>query len=56
MMHGGPAAQSIVGGATPGQVVLGSIKKQVEQARKSKPVGSTPPWLLHQLLTEVSEL
>lgn len=49
-------AQCIVGGATPGPVVLGSLKKQVEQARKSKSVSSTCPWLLHQLVTEVSAL
>jgi hypothetical protein len=43
---GGP----ILGGAIPGLVVLGSIRKQAEQARGSKPVSSTPPWPLHQLL------
>jgi hypothetical protein len=43
---GGP----IVGGAIPGVVVLGSIREQAEQARESKPVSSTPPWPLHQLL------
>jgi hypothetical protein len=41
---------SIVGGAIPGLVVLGSIRKQAEQARESKPVRNIPPWLLHQLL------
>jgi hypothetical protein len=30
-----------VGGAIPGLVVLGSIRKQGEQARGSKPVSST---------------
>ena len=40
----------LVGGAIPGQVVLGSIREQGEQARGSKPVRNTPPWLLHQLL------
>jgi hypothetical protein len=44
--RGGP----IVGGAIPGLVVLGSIRKQAEQARGSKPVSSIPPWPLHQLL------
>jgi hypothetical protein len=39
-----------VGGAIPGQVALGSIRKQSEKARGSKPVSSTPPWPLHQLL------
>jgi hypothetical protein len=31
-------------------VVLGSIRKQVEQARESKPISNIPPWPLHQLL------
>ena len=31
-------------------VVLGSIRKQAEQARVSKPVSNIPPWSLHQLL------
>jgi hypothetical protein len=44
--EGGP----IVGGAISGLVVLGSIRKQAEQARGSKPVGNLPPWSLHQLL------
>jgi hypothetical protein len=44
--EGGP----IVGGAISGLVVLGSIRKQTEQARGSKPVSSIPPWPLHQLL------
>jgi hypothetical protein len=35
-----------VSGAIPGLVVLGSIRKQAEQARGSKPVSSTPPWPL----------
>jgi hypothetical protein len=39
-----------VGGAIPGLVVLGSISKQAEQARGSKPVSNIPPWSLHQLL------
>jgi hypothetical protein len=39
-----------VSNATPGLVVLGSIRKQAEQTVESKPVGSTPPWPLHQLL------
>jgi hypothetical protein len=43
---GGP----IVGDATPGLVVLGSIRKQAEQARGSTPVSSAPLWPLHQLL------
>jgi hypothetical protein len=43
-------AQPISGGAIPGLAVLGSIRKQVEQAMRSMPVNSTPPWPLHQLL------
>jgi hypothetical protein len=39
-----------VDGAIPGLVVLGSIRKQAEQTRESKPVSSIPPWPLHQLL------
>jgi hypothetical protein len=31
-------------------VVLGSIREQAEQARRSKPVSNIPPWPLHQLL------
>jgi len=31
-------------------VVLGSIRKQAEQARRSKPVSNISPWPLHQLL------
>ena len=30
------------------QVVLGCIRKQSEQAMRSKPVGSIPPWPLPQ--------
>ena len=44
------ASLPIVGGATPGLVVLGSIRKEAEQAVKSKPVSNIPPWPLHQLL------
>jgi hypothetical protein len=40
----------LVGGAISGLVVLGSIRKQAEQARGSKPVKNTPPRPLHQLL------
>ena len=42
-------AQPTVGGAIPGLVVLGSIRKQAEQARGSKPASNIPPWPLHQL-------
>jgi hypothetical protein len=31
-------------------VVLASLRKQAEHAMESKPVSSTPPWPLHQLL------
>jgi hypothetical protein len=40
----------LVGGTIPGLVVLGSTRKQVEQARGSKPVSNIPPWPLYQLL------
>jgi hypothetical protein len=33
----------------PREVVLGAIRKQAEQAMKSKPVSGTPPWPLQQL-------
>jgi hypothetical protein len=39
-----------VGGAIPGLVALGSIRKQAEQAKGSKPVNNIPPWPLCQLL------
>jgi hypothetical protein len=39
-----------MGGAIPGLVVLGSIRKQAEQVRGGKPVKNIPPWPLHQLL------
>jgi len=38
------------GGAIPGLMVLGSIRRQTKQAVRSKPVSSTLPWPLHQLL------
>jgi hypothetical protein len=38
------------GGTISGLAVLGSIRKQAEKARGSKPVRNIPPWLLHQLL------
>ena len=46
---GGP---SLLGGVISGLVVLGSMRKQAEQARGNKPVSSTPPWALHQLLLQ----
>jgi hypothetical protein len=39
-----------VGGTIPELVVLGSIRKQAEQGKGSKPVSSIPPWPLCQLL------
>jgi hypothetical protein len=48
MIKGG---EPLVGGAIIGLVVLGSIRKQAEQARGSKPVSNwLTPWPLHQLL------
>jgi hypothetical protein len=44
----------MVGGAVSGLVVPGSIRKQAEQARGTKPVNSTPSWPLHQLLPSSS--
>jgi hypothetical protein len=44
--QGGP----LMSGTISGLVVFGSIRKQAEQARGSKPVKNIPPWLLHQLL------
>ena len=41
----------MVGGVSPGlEVILVSIRKQTEQAMRSKHVSSTPPQPLHQLL------
>ena len=40
----------LVGGTISGLVVLGSIREQAEQARRSKLVKNIPPWSLHQLL------
>jgi hypothetical protein len=42
--------RSLVSGAIHGLAVLGSIRKQAEQARGSKPVSNIPPWPLYQLL------
>jgi hypothetical protein len=44
-------AGSIVGGAISGLIILGSLRKQAEQARGSKPLSNTPPWLPHPLLS-----
>jgi hypothetical protein len=40
----------LLGGTISGLVILGSIRKQAEQARGSKPVRNIPPWSLQQLL------
>lgn len=40
----------MVGGPTPGLVVLGSRRKQAEQIMRSELVSSTPPRPLHQHL------
>ena len=39
-----------MGGTISGLVVLGSIRKQAEQASGNKSVKNIPPWPLHQLL------
>jgi hypothetical protein len=47
----------VVGGAIPGLVVIGSIRKQAEQGRGSKPVSNIPPWPVHQfVLPDILEL
>jgi hypothetical protein len=43
---GGP----LVGGTISRLVVLGSIRKQAEQASRGKPIKNIRPWPLHQLL------
>jgi hypothetical protein len=43
-------AGPMVDGAISGLVVLGSIRKQAEQARGSKSLSNIPLWPLHQLL------
>jgi hypothetical protein len=40
----------MVGGTTPGQVFLSSIRKQTKQTMGSRPTSSIPPWPLHQRL------
>ena len=41
-------ALSFVGGTTPGQVVLGSVRRKDEKkVMLNKPVSSTPSWPLH---------
>ena len=36
----------MVGGASPGTVALGAVRKQAEQGMGSKPVSSALPWPL----------
>lgn len=43
-------AKSSLGSTTPGQVALGCIRKQAEQAMAIEPVTSIPPWLLLSFL------
>lgn len=43
-------AQPIVAGATSGMLVPVAIRKEVEEAMKSKPVGRTSPWPLRHIL------
>lgn len=44
------------GSAFPGNMVLVSVKKQTERARRSKPTRSTPSWSLLQFLPWVPAL
>jgi hypothetical protein len=43
-------------GAIPELMSLGSIRKQAEQAMRSKSISNIPPWPLHQLLLQASAL
>lgn len=47
-------AQPIVDDAIPGMLLLGSIRKQIEQAMGGKPVISTPLWFLFSLSSSAS--
>lgn len=38
----------MVGVAIPGQLVLGSIRRDTEQVMGKKPVSSLPPWPVYQ--------
>jgi hypothetical protein len=42
--------RTLVGSTISRLVVLGSVRKQAEQARGDKPVKNIPPWPLRQLL------
>lgn len=48
---GGLRVQLIGGSVTSDQVILGSRRKQDEQAMRYKPVSSVPLWSLFQFLT-----
>jgi hypothetical protein len=47
-------AQPIVDSAIPGQIDLGCIRKQAEQAMRSKPANNTPSWALLEFLLSFS--
>lgn len=40
-----------MGGAIPGQVILGCVGKEAERAMENKLVSSTPPWYSEGALT-----
>lgn len=52
MWEGGEGKVHPTGSAAPGLVVLGAVRKQVEQALRSKPGSSDPPppWFLLSFL------
>jgi hypothetical protein len=52
----GRERQCIVGGAISWLGVLGSIRKRIEQAMRSKPVSNTLPRPLYKLLPQVLAL
>lgn len=45
-----------MGGATAGQVVLGGIRKQTEQAMESEPANRVPSWPPLRFLSRVPAL
>jgi hypothetical protein len=47
--------QPTVGSAIPGQVVLGCVRKEAEQAMESKLVSSIPPWYSYVALTSFDD-
>lgn len=46
----------LLGGATPGQLVLGGVRKHAKQALGNKRISNTLPWLLPQLLLQAPAL